>query len=61
MTEFKEAISTKLKQNIYKSGINLPELHEKLFISSSENQHGRDEVLAIFKSTLAEAKNTINN
>jgi [protein-PII] uridylyltransferase len=61
MTEFKEAISTKLKQNIYKSGINLPELHEKLFISSSENQHGRDEVLAIFKSTLAEAKNTIKS
>ena len=42
MTEFKETIPIKLKQNIYKSGINLPMLYEKLFISSSENQHDRD-------------------
>ena len=61
MTEFTETIPIKFKQDIHKSGINLPVLYEKLFISSSENQHDRDEVLAIFKSALEEAKNSIKS
>jgi len=61
MIEAKENISMRSQENILKSGIDLSILYEKLFVCSSGSQHNRDKILAIFQSTLDEAKNSVKN